>query len=231
MKDTLRAILFDFDGVLADSEPIHLEMFQRVLKEEGIVLSRDDYFQKYLGLDDRACFGQVYKDNGKEPASGKIEDLIRRKNQALLAHVHGKSVLMPGAAELVLRLKGKYFLTIVSGALRSEIVAILEGAGLSQAFHAIVAADDVSQGKPHPEGFESAIRILNRDFVPPAEILLPRECLAIEDSPWGIEAAKKAGVLCLGLTTSYEASRLNEADLIAAGPGSIPWDKVEALFS
>lgn len=231
MRDTLRAILFDFDGVLADSEPIHLEMFQKVLNEEGINLARDVYYEKYLGLDDRGCFAAVYKDAGRELTSAKSEDLIRRKNQALLQHVKSRSVLMPGAVELIGRLKGKYFLTIVSGALKSEILAILEGAGLEKSFHAIVAADDVSQGKPHPEGFETAIRLLNRDFVPPAEILLPRECLAIEDSPWGIEAAKKAGVQCVGVATSYDASRLGEADLVASHPSSIPWDKVEALFS
>ena len=231
MKDTLRAILFDFDGVLADSEPIHLEMFQKVLKEEGISLSREGYYEKYLGLDDRSCFAEVYKAGGRSPEPGKVNDLIRRKNEALLQHVRGRSVLMPGAAELILKLKDKYFLTIVSGALKSEILAILEGAGLAKAFHAIVAADDISQGKPHPEGFESAIRILNRDFIPPAEILLPRECLAVEDSPWGLQAAKKAGVLCVGVTTSYEASRLGEADLIAPHVSSIPWEKVEALFS
>jgi HAD superfamily hydrolase (TIGR01509 family) len=231
MKGMLRAILFDFDGVLADSEPIHLEMFQKVLKEEGISLSKDDYFQKYLGLDDRSCFTEVYNDNGRDLDLAKVEGLIRRKNRALLDHVRGRSVLMPGAAELIRKLKEKYFLTIVSGALKNEISAVLEGADLAKAFQAVVAADDVSQGKPHPEGFESAIRILNRDFVPPAEILLPRECLAIEDSPWGIEAAKKAGVRCVGVTTSYEASRLGEADLIAADPASIRWNEVETLFA
>jgi HAD superfamily hydrolase (TIGR01509 family) len=230
-KDTLRAVLFDFDGVLADSEPLHLEMFQKILQEEGISLSREDYYQKYLGLDDRGCFAQVFRNSGRTLGDTQMMDLVRRKNRDFLAHVRGRPFLMPGAAEAVGLLKGRYFLTIVSGALRSEIQAVLEGAGLERAFHAIVAAEDVERGKPDPEGFLSAIRLLNRDFVPPAEILLPAECLAIEDSPWGIEAAKSAGVKCLGLTTSYDASRLGGADLVAADLGSVIWDKVEGLFS
>ncbi|HSA58305.1 MAG TPA: HAD family phosphatase [bacterium] len=230
-KDSLRAILFDFDGVLADSEPLHLEMFQKVLQEEGISLSREDYYEKYLGLDDRGCFYQVFRDAGRVLDEPLQLDLIRRKNRAFLEHVRGRPFLMPGVAEAVQRLKGRYFLTIVSGALRSEIVAILEGARLEKAFHAVIAAEDVAQGKPNPEGFLSAIRLLNRDFVPPAEILLPGECLAVEDSPWGIEAAKAAGVKCLAVATSYDPSRLAGADLIAKDIASILWEKAKALFS
>ena len=230
-KDTLRAILFDFDGVLADSEPLHLEMFQKVLQEEGISLSREDYYQKYLGLDDRGCFSQVFKDVGRAMVASKLPDLIRRKNRAFLDHVRGRPFLMPGAAEAVRQMKDRHFLTVVSGALRSEILAILEGAGLEKAFQVIVAAEDVAQGKPHPEGFLTAIRLLNRDFVTPAEILLPGECLAIEDSPWGVEAAKAAGVKCLAVATSYDPSRLAGADLVAKDITSISWEKAEALFS
>jgi beta-phosphoglucomutase len=229
-KGSLRAILFDFDGVLADSEPLHLEMFQKVLQEEGIPLSREDYYQKYLGLDDRGCFARVFRDAGRVLDETRQLDLIRRKNRAFLEHVRGRPFLMPGAAEAVQRMKKRYFLTIVSGALRSEIMAVLEGAGLERAFHAVISAEDVTEGKPSPEGFLAAIRLLNRDFVPPAEILLPRECLAIEDSPWGIEAAKAAGLRCLAVATSYDASRLAGADLIAKDIASILWEKAAALF-
>lgn len=230
-RDTLRAILFDFDGVLADTEPIHFQMFQGILKEEGIDLSQSAYYDKYLGLDDRGCFTQVFKDNGRSLEPAKLEGLVQKKNRSLLEFVKGRALLSPRVPELIAGLRDRYFLTVVSGALRSEIVAILEGAGLSQAFQVVVAAEDVSQGKPHPEGFQTAIRVLNRDFVPPAEILLPGECLAIEDSPWGIESAKAAGVKCLAVATSYDESRLKGADLIAKGLTSIPWERVEALFS
>lgn len=227
---TLRAILFDFDGVLADTEPIHLRMFQKIFSEEGITLTREDYVEKYLGLDDRTCFAQVFRDGGKTLEETKAEDLVARKNKALLDFLKNRSVLMPGAKEAVEKASRNLFLAVVSGALRNEIEAILTGAGLRGRFHVLVAADDVSEGKPSPEGFLTAIRLLNRDCVPASEILLPEECLAVEDSPWGIEAAKKAGVRCLGVLTSYPRDRLAGADLIAKDVGSLPWREVEALF-
>ncbi len=226
----LRAILFDFDGVLADSEPIHLAMFQKILSEEGISLSQEDYYEKYLGLDDRGVFEAVFKAQAKALSPQKEGDLIRRKNQALLAFVKGKSLLLPGAAEFVEKAAEKYFLAVVSGALKSEIVAILSAAGLVEKFHVIVAADDVSQGKPSPEGFQKAFGLLNRDFVPESEILLPEECLVIEDSPWGIEAAHAAGMKCVGVLTSYAEGRMGGADLVVRDTKSLSWDSLSRIF-
>jgi beta-phosphoglucomutase-like phosphatase (HAD superfamily) len=107
----------------------------------------------------------------------------------------------------------------------------LEGAGLRESFQVVVGAEDVSRGKPSPEGFETAMRLLNRDSVQAAEILLPEECLVIEDSPWGLEAGRAAGMKCVGLLTSYPAERLGEADLIAQNLQTLSWKAVERLFS
>ncbi len=228
---SLRAILFDFDGVLADTEPIHFAMFREVLKQEGISLSKSVYYEKYLGLDDRACFAAVYKDQGRRLEAATRESLIQNKNKALLKFVDGRPVLLPGVETFVEKMMNQnYFLAIVSGALKSEILAILDGVGLRDKFHVIVAADDVAQGKPDPEGFLMAIRLLNRDFIPPAEILFGPECLAIEDSPWGIEAAHQAGAPCLGVLTSYPKNRLCEADLLFPDLASVSWKAVEKLF-
>ncbi|MBI3541078.1 MAG: HAD family phosphatase, partial [Deltaproteobacteria bacterium] len=141
-----------------------------------------------------------------------------------------QSLLLPGAKEFIEHMSSQYYLAIVSGALRSEIEMILETAGLKKKFHVIVAAEDVSQGKPRPDGFILAIRLLNRDHVPPSEILLSEECLVIEDSPWGLEAAKLAGVKSLALLTSYPRERLTLANLIAPDLRHLKWDQVEALF-
>lgn len=230
MKTSLRAFLLDFDGVLADTEPIHLQMFREVLKGEEITVSEGEYYEKYLGLDDRSFFGKIFQDRGKILSPEKKEALIQEKNKTLLKHVSGRSLLLPGVEEFLAKATQKYYLAIVSGALRNEIQAVLQGAKIEKLFHLIVAADDVSEGKPHPEGFLTAIRLLNRDSVPPSEILLAEECLAVEDSPWGIEAAKKAGVKCLALLTSYPKERLEDADLIVPSLKALKWKEVEALF-
>lgn len=227
----LRAILLDFDGVLADTEPIHFAMFREVLKQEGVTLSKSLYYEKYLGLDDRSCFAAVYKDQGRRLDAATKERLIQNKNKALLEFVDGRPVLLPGVKAFVEKMNQNYFLAIVSGALKSEITAILDGAGLRDKFHVIVAADDVAQGKPDPEGFLTAIRLLNRDFIPSSEVLFGSECLAIEDSPWGIEAAHRAGSRCLGVLTSYPKGRLHEADLLFHDLDSVDWKTVETLFS
>lgn len=230
MKTSLRALLLDFDGVLADTEPIHLRLFQQVLKNEGITVAEPEYYEKYLGLDDRSFFEKIFKDRGKEIGAGKKEALIREKNQALLRQVSGGSLLLPGVVEFLQEARPKYHLAVVSGALRNEIQAVLKSAKIDGLFHLIVAADDVSEGKPNPEGFLTAIRLLNRDAVPASEMLLAQECLAIEDSPWGIEAAKKAGVKCLALLTSYPREKLAGADLIAANLQAVKWKEIEELF-
>jgi len=213
-RQEIRALLLDFDGVLADTEPVHLRFFAELLGPEGISLSREAYFAKYLGLDDRSCFRKVFADAGRELDPALEESLVRRKNQQILEYLNGKSVLLPGVADFLRNLQGRYYLAIVSGALRSEIEAVLRSEGLAKLFHLIVGADQVARGKPDPEGFITAMKLLNRDHVPESEILLPVECLAVEDSPWGIEAAKKAGVRVAAVTTSYPKEKLSLADEI-----------------
>jgi HAD superfamily hydrolase (TIGR01509 family) len=230
MKTSLRALLLDFDGVLADTEPVHLKMFQKILAGEGFSLSEADYYEKYLGLDDRSFFETFFREKGAGLSVEKKEELIRKKNREVLGEVGGKSFLLPGTAEFLRGIYRKYYLAVVSGALRSEIDAVLEGGGIADLFHTVVGAEDVSQGKPHPEGFLTAIRLLNRDHIPPSEILVAPECLAVEDSPWGIEAAKKAGVKCVAVTTSYPKEKLDGADLIAPNLPGLKWKEVEALF-
>ena len=226
---SLRAILFDFDGVLADSEPIHLSQFQRVLEEEGILLTKAEYYEKYLGLDDRSFFRAIFKNCGLTITAKKEKDLIHKKNRAILNYISTHQILLPGVRDF-LKESSSYFRTIVSGALRNEITTILEASGLLKEFHVIVAADDVSQGKPDPEGFLKAVRLLNRDFVLPSEILLSEECLAIEDSPWGIEAAKKSGAKCLAVMTSYPRERVLDADLVVPDLSSVSWKAINNLF-
>lgn len=230
MKTSLRTLLFDFDGVLADTEPVHMNFFREILGEEGITLTESDYWERYLGLDDRACFEAVFRDGEKPLAPGKMEELVLRKNEAVLAYVTGRPILLPGVVEFLEGVFQKYYLAVVSGGRRNEIEAVLEGGGIRRKFHLIVAADDLSKGKPDPEGFLTAVRLLNRDFVPPSEILLAAECLAIEDSPWGIEAAHRAGIKCLALLTSYPKERLAGADVIAPNLKSVRWEEITGLF-
>ncbi|MBI2067389.1 MAG: HAD family phosphatase [Deltaproteobacteria bacterium] len=210
----LRAILFDFDGVLCDTEPLHCRLVQAVLLFHGISLSKEEYYQDYLGLDDRALLEAVFKKHEKRLDSALLEEMMAEKNSAFLKETVGHSLLYPNIKELITSLHPDYYMGVVSGALKNEILSILSGEGLMPMFQVIVAADDVKKCKPDPEGYQAALNLLNRDHVPESEILLPNECLVVEDSPWGIESAKAAGMKCLAVATSYKKEQLNAADWI-----------------
>ena len=220
----IRAILFDFNGVIVDDEPVHFKLFQKVLNEEGLKLTREAYYQKYLGMDDRDCFKAAGKDLGKGFNVAQLQQLIDRKARYYLDEMKKNPPFIPGALEVLKTLGKTHFIAIVSGALRSEIEMLLKMGGVAGEVSVIVAAGEVDKGKPDPAGFLKAIQLLNRDCVASSERLVPEECLAVEDSSWGIEAARKAGLACVGLTTSYQEKDLPGAvlylkDFSGAGRG------------
>jgi HAD superfamily hydrolase (TIGR01509 family) len=209
----IRAVLFDFNGVIVDDEPVHFKLFQKVLAEEGVDLKQETYYQKYLGMDDKDCFKAASKDLGKKFTETKLQELIDRKAKYYLSEMKQNPPFVPGALELLKILGETHFIAVVSGALRSEIEMLLKQGGVAGEVSVIVAAGEVSKGKPDPEGFLKAVQMLNRDCVASSERLLPEECLAVEDSSWGIEAARKAGLACVALTTSYKEKDLPGAVL------------------
>jgi len=213
----LRAVLFDFNGVLVDDEPIHLEMFQRVLADEGITLATEDYYARYLGLDDRGCFAAVLAKAGQEPTVSRLMRLIARKSSYYQERIHERGYpFFPGAIELVSELAAAgRMLGVVSGALRDEVEGGLRQAGLRDRFKVLVTAEDVSEGKPDPEGYLRALEALN-SFPPlPERLVHPHEVLAVEDSPAGLAAAAEAGLVTLGVAHTYTPDRLRAADAVA----------------
>ncbi|MEO5657861.1 MAG: HAD family phosphatase [Nitrospiria bacterium] len=206
----LRAVLFDFDGVIVDSEPIHFRLFREVLAAEDIELTRKTYDQLYLGMDDRECFTAVLEAHGRPAPPSKVASLIEQKSMRLMGEVDRQVPLLPGAAACIRSLAASLPLAICSGALRPEIEAMLKQAGLLTAFLGIVSAEDVAHGKPHPEGYRAALALVNRAIRPPAPIE-PSAVLVIEDSLAGIEAARAAGMRCLAVTNSYSMTLLKAA--------------------
>jgi beta-phosphoglucomutase len=207
----LKAIIFDFDGVLADTEPLHFRMFQQVLHEEGIPLGEDEYYQKYVGFDDRDCFHAILAEQGCSTSPETIRRLVAQKAAMMLDHLKATPVVYPGIKEFVKSSASRYRLAIVSGALRQEIELILQTAGMRTDFEHLTSAEDVRNGKPDPEGYLHALRSLNRN----APVLAP-ECLVIEDTLFGIQAAHAAGMRCLAVSTTLPADQLAGADAIAS---------------
>jgi HAD superfamily hydrolase (TIGR01509 family) len=209
----LRAVIFDFNGIIVDDEPIHFELFRRVFREEGIVLSEKDYYARYLGYDDRGAFMAGFRDNNRLLDSASLTALIDRKAAYYQEAIRNHVAIFPGVKSLVTKLAPILPLAVASGALRHEIETILTTAGLIQHFGAIVSAEDVTQGKPEPEIFLKALDALNHRSRREKPIAAG-DCVVIEDSKEGVCGARRAGMKCLAVTNSYSADVLNEADAV-----------------
>jgi beta-phosphoglucomutase len=220
----IKAIVFDFDGVLADSEPLHLRAYQKVLSRFGVTLSRDDYYANYLGYDDEGVFAQLTARHGIQVDEQGLRRLIDEKTRVfdttIETGIDSGGILYPGAAACVTQMASRYPLGIASGALRHEIEAILRGAKLDQYFEFIVASGETPEGKPAPDPYRRAAEL---------HAFLPGECVAIEDSRWGIASAKAAGLACVGITTTYSSEHLTGADRIIASLDEFTPDLVDAL--
>ena len=221
----LKAIILDFDGVLADTEPLHFKMFQRVLHEEGLPLSEQDYYQKYVGLDDKGCFQTILSANGRPAPPETVRRLVERKAALMLERIKVTPVIYPGIEDFIKRAAGRYRLAIVSGALRHEIELILKSVGLRSSFEHITAAEDIRNGKPDPEGYLHALRTLNRGAAVQAS-----DCLVIEDTIAGIQAAHAAGMRCLAVSTTYPADQLAGADAVVSTLKGYDLEALERRF-
>ena len=209
----LRAVIFDFNGIIVDDEPIHFELFQRVFAEEGIDLTHDAYYARYLGFDDRGAFSFGFHEHSRPLNQEKLAGLVERKAVYYQAAIRDHVAIFPGVEALVAELAQSLPLAVASGALRKEIETILTTAGLIHHFKAIVSAEDVERGKPEPDIFLQALAELNaRNH----SAIQARECVVIEDSKEGIKGARRAGMKCLAVTNSHPAELLAEATTIVS---------------
>lgn len=202
-------MIWDFNGVIVDDEPVHFRAFRQVLDQEGMALDESQYFDRYLGLDDWGCFTTVLRDGGRAATEDEVDALVDRKSAVYLEMLDEVS-LFAGAAELVRALAEEVPQAIASGARKQEIEAVVRKAGIADCFRAVVSADDVEQGKPNPEGYLKALSRLRES----APSVVAERTVVIEDAPHGIAAAKAAGMKCVAVTTSRGRDALGAADRV-----------------
>jgi beta-phosphoglucomutase len=210
----LQAIVFDFDGVIADSEPLHLRAYQQALAEDGIDLTREEYYGRYLGYDDVGMLETLGSDRGVSMDERRITELVARKGRKLQGMLQADAVLFPGAKDFIRQAAAAVPIAIASGALRHEIDEIIEAAGVADLFLTIVASGDTPESKPSPAPYRLAFERL---LEAAGGNLDPRRCVAVEDSRWGLESARGAGLRCVGVTSSYPAEALTGAELVVGG--------------
>ncbi|MDO8835430.1 MAG: HAD family phosphatase [Vicinamibacterales bacterium] len=226
----LQAIVFDFDGVIADTEPVHLLAFQEELASVGLTLSQQEYLERYLGYNDREGFAAVAAASGRTLGAEDIEQLIARKTVRVQALLRSTPLLFPGVEHRIRDWSARVPVAIASGALRAEIDTILNSTALSSCFRAIVTADDPVASKPSPAPYTLAMsRLAEGDGLGLA--MRPDLCVAIEDSLWGIVSARAAGMRVVAVTTSYGASALSEADLVIPTVADLTLDMLDDVVA
>jgi len=215
------AVIFDFDGVLADSEPLHLKSYQALLEPHGIHLDEKTYAERYLGYDDEGALQRIAVDYGLLLGDEEIEMLVIEKGHVFERLVGSRDVLYPGAADCVRRLAAAWPVGVASGALRADIDLILRGAGVGDLFAFIVAAGDTDRTKPAPDPYLRAAELHG---------VAPASCVAIEDSHWGLESARAAGMRTIAITHTYPRAALaGSADAVIDSLAELTRDFIAQL--
>ena len=200
----LKAILFDFNGVIINDEPIHKTLIDEILLKENLLPSASEFQKFCLGRSDRACLKDILSSRGRVVFEDYLDKLIEIKAKAYQQRLEQLESLpiYPEITDFLAQIKARGLkIGLVTGALRFQVKEILDRAKIAAYFSVIVAGDEIKASKPQPDGYLLAVERFNRlDF---NLQLQPSNCLAIEDTPAGIQAAKKAGIQVVGIANTY----------------------------
>ena len=217
-----RGVVFDFDGVLADSEGLHLAAFQDVLSARGWTLARATYFDRYLGFDDRDLIQAFLDDHNLQVADAELDAIVAEKGRRNTTRACRVATSFFRRRPPVWRACGAPSrLALRRARCTSEIADILRANNLEHAFQVVVGADDVARSKPAPDSYAEAVRRLD---------VRPEHAVAIEDSHWGLTAARAAGLHAIGITTSYPRHALHLADAVIDSLDEVTPDSVARLL-
>ncbi|HEY8667078.1 MAG TPA: HAD family phosphatase [Tepidisphaeraceae bacterium] len=206
------AVLFDFDGVIVNSEPLHFHAFHQVLAGEHIELTETEYYRDLLGFDDKGAFKHIFEKHNRNLDPKTFLRVMTYKSQAMMELIHRRQYhALGGVEEFVRGLWRHVPLAICSGALREEIEAMLEGVSLRDCFSVIVSAEDVAVGKPDPSGYLLASRLVS-EKLKLKKPLDPADFLVVEDAPTVCKSVRGVGFPVLAVATSYSIEKLGDAN-------------------
>lgn len=202
-QNSVEAVLFDFDGVLVDSEPEHFAAWQEALEPYGVTLPHDPYYQRFIGLEDRAAIRMLAEEQTPPRAFDELWPAFAEKKRIFMERIMAVPQVKDETREIVGRLHAAgYALAVVTSSSRHEVRPLLEGNGILEYFGACVFAEDVTRKKPHPEPYLTA-----------KERLGVERALVLEDSAAGMESGRAAGCEVIRVRDVGEVSRLLEERL------------------
>jgi len=203
----LAAVIFDFDGIIVDSEPLHYRAFNEVIAPLDLKISWEEYCDTYIGFDDRDAFREIFKIHKKKYGSRDVKKLIEQKAEIFQRYIAaGEAKPLPGAVELIKSIPVRLPVALCSGALKSDVLPVIKKLGIENCFKIIVTAEDTPKSKPDPTPYKLALQQLT--------VANPASAVAIEDTPAGIQSAKGAGIKVLAVTNSYDSAYLQDADAV-----------------
>lgn len=204
----LKAVIFDFDGVICDSELLHYRALNEIFKRYGVDVPKVVHWEKYLGYSDIENIEAVNRDYAMGLDAAGVGKLMAEKKEVFENLVRTESLVIDGVEPFVKMLVQNGILrAICSGALRSDIELMLNGSAFADAFEIIVSADDVTKGKPDPQGYLMALDKLNAAT---GGGIKSTDCIVVEDSHWGLEAANAARMHPVAVTTTYGRAELEK---------------------
>ncbi|MBE9211961.1 HAD family phosphatase [Plectonema cf. radiosum LEGE 06105] len=200
----IKAVIFNFNGVIINSESIHQQLIEEILLEENLVLKPGEYQQICLGRSDRVCLRNLLASRGRVVDDKYLTKLLQKKAQNYVEQIERleKLPLYSGLDDFIFKIRSSNLkLAIVSGTIRQEIELVLDRAELAEYFKIIVAGDDLTTSKPKPDGYLLALERLKQEY--PELNLQANECLAVEDTLFGVQAAKAADMKVVGVANTY----------------------------
>ena len=213
------AVIWDVDGVIADTAPYHCRAWQDVFHKRGVNFTEED-FKRYFGQRNDTI---IRNNIGRSISPGELDAIAAEKEENYRQRVAQNIKPLPGAVELIRKLSERRVkMAIASSAPMGNIQLIIRGLGINNCFQAIVWGREVTEGKPSPQGFLLAAKKLGVE---------PQNCIVIEDAIAGVDAAKSAGMKCVAVTNTHPKASLKEADLIVDTLEAVSLSDLEGLFS
>jgi len=229
----IEAILFDFNGVIIDDEPLHQKAYFEVLSAHGIEQTAEEYYGS-LGMDDETFVRAAFKRAKKNLSKEMMRSIIEREHELHRQMIEDELPLAPGVVTFIKATSRHFMLGVVSMAVRPEIDYVLKRAGLLKSFSIIISAEDVQACKPDPACYATAFDLLNQKRHEERKLpLLAEECLVIEDAPPGIESARAARMRSLGVTNTVSEASLRRAGADVVTHSLADWtvDAIHHVFS
>jgi len=217
-RSSTKAVIWDMDGVIADTAPYHLKAWQEVLQKRGVNLTEEDFRHSFGQRNDTIIRNAL----GKEVSQDEIDTIAREKEEGFRQRIRQDLKPLPGVIKLIRSLTERRFkMALASSAPIENIQLLTRGLGINNCFHIIICDKDVTEGKPNPQVFLQAAKKLGIE---------PKNCIVIEDAVAGVSAAKKAGMRCLAITNTHPRTSLTEADLIVDTLEAVSVSDLEQLL-